>query len=174
MNASYASQALKVTVAQVLTGTRDLTSSDIDQFYAAPAGSQRNLEERYEVVSEFRANQQLPEVTAARFGADAAASNGDAMFKRVQNGQGIETTFSEDLITSDVFTLAPDHLAAFIATEGRKVTSDTTALASKLAFAQPPASLHLTEDEQVPTADDDSLTYRRMQGMFDYTRILTK
>jgi hypothetical protein len=174
MNASYASQALKVTVAQVLTGTRDLTSSDIDPFYAAPAGSQRNLESRYEVVSEFRTSQQLPEVPAARFSADATPANGDAMFQRVQNGQGIETTFSEDLITSDVFSLAPDHLAAFIATEGRKVTPDTTALASKLAFAQPPASLHLTEDEQVPTADNDSLTYRRMQGMFDYTRILTK
>jgi hypothetical protein len=174
MNASYASRALKVTVAQVLTGTRDLISPDVDPFYAAPAGSRRNLESRYEVVSKFRTSQQLPEVSAARFSADATPSNGDTMFQRVQNGQGIETTFSEDLITSDVFSLAPDHLAAFIATEPRKVTPDTVALASKLAFAQPPASLHLTEDEQVPTADDDSLTYRRMQGMFDYTRILTK
>lgn len=174
MNASYASQALKATVAQVLTGTRDLASEDLAQFYTNPAGSRRNLEPRYEVVSEFRTTRGLPEVPASRFNSDNAPSGGDAMFQRVQNGQGIETTFSEDLITSEVFSLAPDHLAAFIASEGRKVTSDTTALTSKLAFAQPPASLHLTEESQPSTADDDSLVYRRMQGMFSYTRILTK
>ena len=174
MNASYASQALAATVAQVLTGTRDLTSEGLAPYYEASLASRRNLDSRYEVVSEYRTTRDLPGVPSSRFAADNGPSGGDAMFQRIQNGQGIETVFSEDMITSDVFSLAPDHLAAFIATEGRKVAQNTEALTTKLSFAETPASLHLIEDKQVPTADDDSLTYRRMQNMFTYTRILTK
>lgn len=174
MNASYSSQGLAATVAQVLTGTRDLTSEDLAPYYEVAQASQRNLDSRYDVVSEYRTTQDLPSVPSSRFSADNSPSGGGPLFQRIQNGQGIETVFSEDMITSDVFSFAPDHLAAFIISEGRKVAPNIEALTTKLSFVAPRASLHLIEDRQVPTADDDSLTYRRMQNIFTYTRILTK
>lgn len=174
MNDSFSSVALASTVAQILAGTRDLTSASLEGSYAPIPGARRNLDTRYEAVSNYRTTSGLPEVPGSRFSADQGPSGGGAMFLRVQNGQGIETTFTEDLVTSDVSSLAPDHLAAFIAVESKKVASDTNSLETKLAFSATPASLHLTEDDQTPTADDDTDTYRRMQGMFAYTRSLIK
>lgn len=174
MNASYSSRALQSTVTAVLNGLRDLTSPDLATYQAAEPGSERRLAERYDVVSKFRTTSELPPVAASQFAQDQTPSAGTAFFVRAQVSQGIEETFTEDLVTSDVYSTAPDHLAAFIQVESRKIDQDTTSLDAKLGFAPQPSSLHLREGEPATVADDDSLTYRRLQRSFDYTRSLTK
>jgi len=132
------------------------------------------LGERYAVVFDYRTTRKLPVVTSNQFSQDQTPSGGTAFFIRAQTSQGIEETFSEDLITSNAYSDAPVYLASAIAAISRKVTPDTTALDSKLNFAPKPASLHLTEAAPAHVADDDSLTYRRLQQAFQYTRSLTK
>lgn len=174
MNVSYSSRALQSTVTTVLAGLRDLTSQDLSAYQANSAGSRRSVPERYEVVSTFRANTGLPEVTSTQFAQDQSPASGTAFFIRAQTGQGIEELFLEDLVSSDVSSVAPDHLAAFIQTESRRVPLDTADLTSKLSFAAPPASLHLLEGQQAYVADEDTLTYERLRRSFDYTRSLIK
>ena len=174
MNASYARRALQSTVAQVLAGTRDITSPNLSSYLAAIPGSQRRVAERYAVVSDYRTTRQLPTVTPNQFGQDQTPSGGTAFFVRAQTGQGIEEVFAEDLTFSDVYSNAPTHLAGAIAAISRKITPDTVALDSKLNFTANPSSLHLTEGPPPSVADDDSLTYRRLQQAFQYTRTLIK
>lgn len=174
MNVSYSSRALQSTVTAVLNGLRDLTSPDLATYQAAEPGSERRLAERYDVVSKFRTTSKLPLVTASQFAQDQAPSAGTAFFARAQVSQGIEETFTEDLVTSDVYSTAPDHLAAFIQVESRKIERDTASLDTKLGFAPQPSSLHLQEGTAFSVADDDALTYRRLQRSFDYTRSLIK
>lgn len=174
MNTSYASRALQSTVAQTLAGTRDLTSPNLAPYSAAIPGAQRQLAERYAVVSEYRTTQKLPTVAASQFSQDQTPSGGTAFFLRAQTGQGIEEVFVEDITSSDVYSNAPPHLASAINTIARKITLDTTALDNKLNFVANPSSLHLTEGPPPYVADDDSLTYRRLQQAFQYTRSLIK
>ncbi len=174
MNVSYSSRALQSTVTAVLNGLRDLTSPDLATYQTASPGSQRRIADRYSVVSEFRTTSGLPPVTATQFAQDQAPASGTAFFVRAQVSQGIEETFAEDLVASDVYSTAPEHLAAFIEIESRKVPRDTSSLDTKLGFAPQPSSLHLQEGEPSLVADDDALTYRRLQRSFDYTRSLIK
>jgi len=174
MNESYASRALRSTVTTVLAGLRDLTSQDLGDYQSASAGSRLDVPGRYSVVSDYRTSNGLPKVTSTQFAQDQAPSAGTAFFVRAQTGQGIEELFSEDLVTSDVYSVAPDHLAAFIQTESRRVPVDTTDLNNKLSFAAPPSSLHLRESDQAVVADEDTLTYERLRRSFDYTRGLIK
>lgn len=174
MTISFSSQALIDTVAIINAGKRDLQSKDLTSFYDIDNDALRNIDTRYEEVLAFRTNSGLDQIPQVSFVFDLTFSAGPSFFEKVQNGQGIEKTFTEDLIETDTPKPTPSRVGAFIEKESRKIAEDTEALDALLSFGPTIASFHLLEDDQAVIADEDMEIFKRLKLSHDYTRSLIK
>jgi len=167
---SYSSAGILSLVRSLNANTRDLTEPTNDKFYQVDFSAQRDINARYDDVLRFRSDNGMEAPQPGVFSNDTSVSGGFQFFKNVVTGNGIEETFSEDLVyESTTFSVNP-RLMPFIDKMARKYQ---TVISPKLTVNQEPTA-HLLASQPPVVADEDSVIFNRLKNVHQYVRQFTR